>query len=336
MFLLFTHLISSSGNLNQRIIFKSLSAAISFFYNIDNECVGCHLTKMTNYCQAITSSPISLSTFMKTRLYNREVLCACFWALILFVNNGLFAQHDAFSRSMGNSTTAISNQYSIFNNPAASVFNTANNAVTATEMRHMLQKIAFHQAGVGIQNAKQAFGAAILHTGFTAYRYSRLSIHYGMLLNENMSVAIRLNGHNVLEPDMLGNGYAITPDASLLYQLNQVVSIGIVVDNFLGIHHPFDSEPLEQRMAIGGAWQMSNNVLLSCDIEKPMSHSISFGAGIQWSIMESVYIRTGLRQTPMINALGVGYQTHTTHIDASVSYIPLLGATPSISLTHSW
>jgi len=256
--------------------------------------------------------------------------------IAFFLHSGLYAQHDAFSRSMGNNTSAVINQYSAFNNPAASVLHETNTIITATEVRHMVQKLAIHQAGVNVQKSNRAFGITLLHTGFSAFNQSRLSIHYGMLLNQSISVAIQLNAHHFTEPDRLGNAFALTPNVSLLYRLNETVTVGIVADNILRVKHPFGNEPIAQRMAIGGAWQLSQDFLFSCDAEMALPYPIGIGVGIEWSIMESVYIRTGLRHSPMINAIGMGYQTNKTHMDVAVSYMPLLGATPSLSLTHSW
>lgn len=255
--------------------------------------------------------------------------------LLLAFCNG-FAQHDAVSRGLGNNTTAIVNEYSIFNNFAASVYHEYNTAVTTTEMQHTIQKMAVQQAGIGIHKKNRTFGATLYHTGFSAFQHSRLGVFYGMALNEQIAMALQLNIHHFLEPEGYGSGIGISPDVSMIYRFNKTFSIGVVANNILRLSHPFASEPLTERLAIGAAWVFSETLTFSSDFEKTMSDPLSVGVGIEWAIMKSVYIRTGLRQMPRLNAIGIGYKTSRTLVDVAMSYIPLLGATPSVSLSHSW
>lgn len=243
------------------------------------------------------------------------------------------AQHDAVSNGLGRNALAINNTYSLLHNPAAAEGNVI---FCGIEVRHNISKLAHHFLGASVNTGRGTLGMTLSHTGFASFTESQMGMSYRQILGEGIYAAVTLRVFHAGDVDGYGGGVAILPDLSFFYQSNERFSAGLIIRNVSKSPHPFGNEPLDHEMGIGGCWHFSKHINLNADVSHSPIYNISAGVGIEWTVREALYFRTGFRSRPQLNGFGMGYKVKNLQIDIASLYQPLLGYTPSISLSYKW
>ncbi len=260
---------------------------------------------------------------------NRNIYLLGFLMLLLNTQ----AQHDAVSNGLVRNVLAISNRYSLLHNPAAAEGNVI---FSGTEVRHNISKLAHHFLGASVNTGRGVLGVTLSHTGFASFTESQMGVSYRQILGEGIYAAVTLRVFHAGDVDGYGGGVAILPDLSFFYQSNERFSAGLIIRNVSKSPHPFGNEPLDHEMGIGGHWHFSKYLNLNADVRHSPVYRVSAGVGIEWIVREALYFRTGFRSQPQNNGFGMGYRVKNVQVDIASIYQPLLGYTPSVSLSYKW
>ena len=245
-------------------------------------------------------------------------------------------QHGARSAAMGHNNIAISDAFALFNNPAATTNVHRSAFVLGWENRFSVHKLSRNSAGALVKTKGGVLGMHIFHTGFSAYSESRGGLFYARQLSEHFSAAAQINLLHTSIPEYYGSTISASTDLSIHYTINENLSLGFLAANVLQLKRTHDPDPLTQTLQLGILYQFSKKLLMTSDIIKDMDLPISFGLGLEWSVLDAFYLRTGMRHKPQINSFGTGYRIGSLIADISYSYAPILGMTPSISLIYEF
>lgn len=243
------------------------------------------------------------------------------------------AQHDAVSNGLGRNMIANNNPYSLLHNPAAAEGNVV---FSGTEMRHNINKLAHHFIGASVNIGRGVLGMTLAHTGFASFTESQMGLSYRQRLGEDIHAAVSLRLFHAGDVEGYGGGVAVLPDLSIFYQNHERFSTGLIIRNVIKSTHPFGDTPLSHDMGIGGCWHFSKQLQLNIDASHSPVYSISIGAGIEWCVKDVLFFRTGFRSNPQLNGFGIGYKLKDFRVDLASLYQPMLGYTPSISLSYKW
>ncbi|MCC5915917.1 MAG: hypothetical protein JJU02_01185 [Cryomorphaceae bacterium] len=241
-------------------------------------------------------------------------------------------QIGAKGRAMGSNTIGLTDAFSALNNPAASTNVQRNVLITDWENRYMVNKLSQSTVGGIFKVNNDRLGFSLYHTGFSAFSSSDFRLFYAKKISSKFSVATRLNLHHTFIPEQNNNIISISPDIFLHYEVNEKLNFGVNAGNLIPIH----SESPSQQLIIGLAYYFSDKLTFTSDCIKIMDAPFSAGIGLEWSIKESLFLRTGLRNQPQINSFGIGYKKESFACDFSFSYIPIIGMSPGLSLSYVW
>jgi hypothetical protein len=253
--------------------------------------------------------------------------------LILYAAN-IKGQQGARSAALGHNNVALSDVYALFNNPAATTNVHRSALVSGWENRFSVSKLSRNIAGAVIKTNSGAAGMHIFHTGFSAYSESNGGLFYAHQLSEHFSAAVQLNLLHTHIPEYYGSMVSVSADASLHYTIDENLSLGFHTTNILQSKRRNDPDPLAQIIQLGILCQFSEKLLMTSDIIKDMALPVSFGIGLEWSALNALFLRTGMRHKPQLNSFGAGYRIAGFMVDLSFSYAPILGMTPSISVVY--
>lgn len=247
---------------------------------------------------------------------------------------------DAGSRAqaMGNAAVTFTDVFSIQNNPAAMGMSEQAGIGLSTQSYFMVEGGLNAVYGTGILPTKKSgvLGMSLHYTGDATFNQTKIGLGYGRKLADVISVGLQLDyvGTQISE---IGSGQAFTFDIGVVYKPTKYVTIGakafnpIRADN--GMENP---EPLPALINAGLSWKLSDKVIICAEGEQEMDHALRLKSGIEYHIIDALFLRGGYISNPSMFCTGLGVQLKTFQLDASVQFHQQLGASPGVGLRYTF
>ncbi|MEQ9231268.1 MAG: hypothetical protein RIF46_11350, partial [Cyclobacteriaceae bacterium] len=94
-------------------------------------------------------------------------------------------------------------------------------------------------------------------------------------------------------------------------------------------------ERLPTVMKAGLSFLPSPDLIISIETEKDLDYDEVFRVGLEYQIVENLFIRTGLSTEPFNGAFGVGFQPKRFQVDYAFSNDSNLGSVHEVSVSYS-
>ncbi len=241
----------------------------------------------------------------------------------------------ARSTGLSNSTIALTDPWSVFNNQAGLGWQRNYWAGVYHENRYFLNELSYSSLGGCIPVKTGTFGVGVTHFGYNQFSQSRFGLSYGMMLTKTISAGIGINYHTVRIAQGYGSSGAITAEAGIIYQPLDKIAIGAHVFNPTRSSLGSDQN-LSTSFGIGLAYRPAETVLLLVQGDDNTLTSPVVRTGIEYSPIKKLCFRAGMSSNPMSLSFGLGWRTKSISFDLAFSYHRVLGYTPYISLSYTF
>lgn len=239
------------------------------------------------------------------------------------------------SAGMAGASLTLGDEFSLFNNIGG------------------LGRVENHAAFASYQNRYgvsqfQAIGAGAIYTmdignagvGFYKFGddiYSEQRIHLAVG-NKIQMVSLSL-GVDVLQYNVstVGTSTALALQFGGIAEITKQLRFGAHVFNLN--QAKFDSETGERIPTVmkgGLSYRPSDELMLNMEVEKDLDFNELFRAGIEYQIIEKVFVRTGISTQPFLGAFGVGFHPKNLKFDYAFSNDSKLGSIHEISVAYSF
>ena len=164
--------------------------------------------------------------------------------------------------------------------------------------------------GFGLRRFATTFEGVDLHTestftlahGIRLYEDLHTTIDFGSALN-----FYRLEfGETVTGIDP-GDAMTTGADVGFLVSLHRRTRIGVMVKNINNPQIGLDNEELVQRLHGGLAYEPYDGVTTVFEIESRLGLDPMYHGGVEFSVLENLYLRTGIMTNPNKLSAGFGY-----------------------------
>ena len=181
-----------------------------------------------------------------------------------------------------------------------------------------------------------AIGLSVTSFGFELYNETKAGLSYGMRFGDKFSMGVQLNYLNTSLTQNYGSKTSITGAVGLIAKLSKELSLGVHVYNPTRAKlAEYDNERVPTVMKLGLDYRFSNKVMLAVSTEKDVNFDAVVNAGIEYHIIEMLYLRGGISTNPTQYAFGIGMKFKDFKVDLSSSFHQTLGITPAISIVYS-
>lgn len=267
-------------------------------------------------------------------------LIGLLWGLI---PNGLWAGVDpapatgARAISLGRAYVGVGGDFwSLYHNPAGIAGISQMQVGAFFEQRFFLQELTYGGAGFVAPFAEQqAFGLSISSFGFSSYRENLASLSYGIRVFEKVSFGASVHFANIAITDY-GSGMALFANVGLRYEINEQLSLGVSAYNVnrARLRTQTGEDYIPTQLTAGIAYQPSEKVMIVADVQKDIDHPISFRGGIEYALLPSLKIRTGVSTEPLTYNIGFGLEYQRVQLDVAFGVHEQLGLSPFLSLAY--
>ncbi len=264
----------------------------------------------------------------------------CFFTAISFVLTSLFCEaqvlqfsNGARSAAMGNIRSVLIDEYAIFNNQAASVFNKVGSVTASTMRKFMMSDLHYSSIGASIPfQENNCIGLVASYNGFDLYNQTKAALNYARLITDKISIGAQFDylSRNILE---YGTHQTVTFELGAIAQLNSQLTFGAHVFNpirassgyYAGAKYP-------SYLTLGLAYQPTKSFLICAETENDYFKSNMFRIGFEYMPVQSIFIRGGVNNNEL--SFGLGLKFKSLQFDLCSAYHQYLGISPSGSLVY--
>lgn len=264
---------------------------------------------------------------------------ALFLVFFLFV----FYSHSQDSRfnfgarnsGLAGASVTLSDQYSLFNNVGGLGRVDNHHLFGGYQNRFGISEFQVIGAGVVYHTEIGNAGFGFYKQGDDLFSQQRLHLAIGHKLQMvSLGLAADLIQYNITTIDTkqvvaleFGGIAEITPQfffGAHIFNLNQV---DLVKET---------GEKIPTIMKAGLSYRPSQELIINVEVEKDLDFDETVKAGIEYQIIENVFIRTGISSNPFLNAYGLGFQPRKLQFDYSYSHDSNLGEIHEVTLAYQF
>ncbi|MFW5886762.1 MAG: hypothetical protein ACOCUL_03295 [Bacteroidota bacterium] len=255
--------------------------------------------------------------------------------------NLLAGNHDfpagAKQAGMGNAGVVCIGIWSLSHNQAGLAYLEKPIVSLYTENKFIMKELGFHALGIGIPLSNGILGASIDYFGYKLYHESKIGIGYSREFGKKIAFGLQLDYFNkFIGSEDHGNFHAVSFETGFLARPSENIIFGAHVFNptKTKIRGDYDTK-LPVIFKIGIGYMHQDKFLLTIEGKKDLEKKPVIKSGIEFMLMDELYLRAGISSNPMQNAFGLGYSLGKITADIAFTYHQL-GLTPHLSFSYEF
>ena len=256
-----------------------------------------------------------------------------FATLQIHAQNGLPPFAGAKGIALGDVGVAFNDINSGFSNQAGLADLESFGVSVAAESRFALAAIKSFGAVAAYPTKSGTFALNLNNFGGEAYNEQRIGLAYARKLFDKLSIGAQFDFINT-SIENYGNKGLITFEIGFRSQLNKKLAIG--GHFFSPARVAITTEEVVPTVyKLGAQYFVSEKVEIYGEVETDFDFPLQIKGGVQYAIIESLYLRAGVHTNPTLFNFGAGYNIKEAFaIDIAASYHQVLGFSPAISVSY--
>ena len=245
--------------------------------------------------------------------------------------NGISSSAGARGMAMGDAAVSFSDINSIFSNQAGLAYLEKTEVILFAGQKYFVNDIRNIAVAVAYPSQLGTFGLNIQYYGFEDYNEQKIGINYARKLTQNLSLGVQFNYIGFRIPEY-GTKGLISVEIGVRSQILKQLIIAAHISNPIQIE-VVDGENLPTLFNFGVAYLPSKKLTITAEAEKDIEFPVSVKFGLEYQLVEPVFIRLGISTEPTSLSFGMGFIIkEKLKIDAATGYHQTLGFSPALSI----
>ncbi len=238
--------------------------------------------------------------------------------------------------AMGNASAALTDVFAANNNQAG-LANLKNISIGIySERKFLLNTLNTHACIFAMPTKMGVFGISVTYFGFKDYNDKKIGLAFAKMLAENFSLGVQLDYLSTFITEY-GTKSFVTFELGIQSKITRELSLGVHVYNPIRAKiSSYQNEKTPTIMRLGFSYVPSEKLLLCIEVEKDIDHKPVFKTGIEYELINKLFLRAGIATNPTYNTFGIGIDLKNIKIDFASSIHTVLGYTPHLSIIHEF
>lgn len=247
---------------------------------------------------------------------------------------GIRAQSDNFTlgsraAAMGNAYVAESDIWSVQHNQAGLGWYNNLSLGFHHENRFIVPEYSLHAIALTLPSKPATIGISYSYFGYQLYNETKIGLGAGKSFGDKFSAGVQANLHYAYLEGDYGNRSALSIEGGIQYRPVQNLTIGAHIFNPTRARiSAYQEDTIPTVFRTGFALRPSEKLCVSVETEKRLSPGMRFRAGLEYELMENLFIRTGILSNPFQSTFGLGYGIPRVSADLAFTRHQILGFTP--------
>ncbi len=255
-------------------------------------------------------------------------------ALISFSNllSQNFNSSGARAQSLAYSTGASISLWNISNNPSTTAF--IENTTIGIDAKNdfMIKELSTATLVLLLPfNTYGNYGFSLQHFGYSSFNETKLAISFSKRLTNSTSASLQLsdNIQKINSDEFKSTEHEIGINIGMFTKLNSKIHLASYYNFQKNIND--DSISNIQELALAISWFPISDLNVLMEVSKQTNTNISLKGGIEYKIVNRLFVRLGMSSEPYSVTIGLGLVFENLNIDVSFANNQYLGASSGIS-----
>ena len=259
--------------------------------------------------------------------------------LVLFVGNTYtqgWLPSGSRSMQMGNASSTLNDVWAYYNNPGALADVDELSVGISYENRFLLKELQTQGLAVAIPIKVGVISVGGHMYGYNQFRSYKAGLGYSMKLSERFYTGVQMNYQGLSLNENYGSTNSLTAEAGLYAKFNDKWRLGVSIFNVGRTKlSDFEDDRFSTIMRLGSSYHFSEKVMVAVEVEKDLEHTPRIKSGIEYQVIENLFVRGGFATSRTEMSFGFGYNFKVLQLDLGSSYDQILGWSPNFSLTYT-
>lgn len=262
--------------------------------------------------------------------------------LLLITSIYLFAGNDNYpvgarASSMGNAAVMTPGLWSVYHNQAGLAFIDRPMIGFHYENKYLVNELGLQSLAFAYPTKKSgSFGMNLTYFGFSKYNESKIAISYAKQLGDAFSAGVQLDYFYTHIDEVYGNKGIPVAEIGIMSEPFENFFIGVHAFNITRAKiDEYTNERVPTIFRLGIGYAFSEKALVCVEAEKDLNYKPIFKGGVEYRMLQNLYLRTGLITNPIQNSFGLGYYFNKFKADIAFITHPVLGLSSQISLSYT-
>lgn len=206
--------------------------------------------------------------------------------------------------------------------------------------KYGLKELGTVSLAVSFPNELLSTGVNISSFGYDRYRESMFRFFVGKSLADKWSVGISIQ-YSMLQTELLEERpQYLSVDAGVVYSPVEKLLVTLLIMDLPSVaikKEITDTETIiGYSLQVGFQWKVINNLLIAGTVETNKQTTLTGNVGIEYLLLDHFKVRAGIKATPLLPSLGVGYRFGGFTVDVATVYHSVLGMSTGVGLKYSF
>jgi len=206
--------------------------------------------------------------------------------------------------------------------------------------RYSVSELSTISGGFYFYNDIIPTGLEVTSFGYDEYRESLFRLSMGKQVAEQWFLGVAIQ-YCLLQSELFEESSGrISTDIGISYKPveNLLTSLSIlhVPSVSIGDENIDNNHIAPYSIQMGFSWGVTNSVLITGSLENCKEDNIAGSFGMEYMPFDDFSIRTGVRSSPLIPSLGVGYRVAGISVDVGTVYHSVLGVSMGAGISFSF
>jgi len=236
---------------------------------------------------------------------------------------------------MAGASITLGDAYSLFNN-VGGLGRVENHEGFATyQNRYGIKEFQVVGAGAVYSSNIGTTGLGFYKFGDDRYSEQRLHVAFGNQFQMvSLGIGVDLLQYNVAT---VGSSQSLAIQFGGIAEITKALRIGAHIFNLNQAELSKETgEKIPTVMKAGISFLPSEEMMINAEIEKDLDFNEVFKAGLEYQIIQNVYLRTGFSTEPFLGAFGAGFHPKNLKFDYAFSNDSRLGSIHEVSFGYSF
>lgn len=206
--------------------------------------------------------------------------------------------------------------------------------ILSIEQRFQLSELNIASAGLAYNADKLGvFGFVLSNFSFDTFTEQKFGFAYARKLVDNFSVGLQLD-YLSTRIDGFGSQSAVTFEVGLQSQISESVQLGAHI--FSPVQAELtDGDEIPAKYNFGVLYTINDQIKTVIEVEKIIEEDISIIAGVQYELIDRLYLNIGTSTNPTRLSFGIMYGiNNSTTFGLAASNHEILGLSPSTGIQY--
>ncbi len=255
----------------------------------------------------------------------------------VFAGVGLFPP-GAESGGMCRSSVALTGFWNMTGNQAG-LATLKNPAVGISyESKFSLKQLSNKTALFAYPAMAGVLGVSFNYFGYRPYHETKVGLAYARAFGKHIRLGLQLDYLQTTLGDGYGSKRNITFEFGIQSDITNEITLGAYVYNPVRVKlSNYADERIPAVVRFGITWHFTSDFLATAEAEKNSYYSkIIVRGGLEYSIKEKFFVRTGFSSGEEVFAFGFGFHVKGLRFDIAAIMHQTLGFSPQASLTYAF